>query len=417
MLSKDEVIEDLNDVCNQTKARWLCYDDIHTIDFKKDAELFISEMARLGYSKRDLLLLHKIELSYTGGAEIVHEQEACGSGYTIRSKKNKNQLVVLSGFETDFDKYTIYHECGHLYQFKYNMFNINHQNEYNTYLVETHANTFATMVMLLKADNVLEYKKRKLYRMANGVSFANDERKELIYYVSLPIELALMREIRKKGRLKTKEEFSKHGILDYKKIAFYTAQLVKKHCFSQEEFEKIKNKEITSKYEKLKRKAKAYRILGETYWNYIKSKCLRRIKRHNKINQKREHLVIEKIQPLPQTDKETEIINAACLLDTYQIRMIYEYDIWEAIGKLKKADETLNIPDEIKSDSKKINEAEETFKKMHRIYQKHKDNKLFQELFEKIEFIDTRDEVWQLKEKKAKEIERQNFRFGLSNER
>ena len=62
MLSKEEVISDLNTICAQTKARWLCYDDIHTVDLQADTARYLKELKRIGYSTIDALAMGHMDL-------------------------------------------------------------------------------------------------------------------------------------------------------------------------------------------------------------------------------------------------------------------------------------------------------------------------------------------------------------------
>ena len=397
MLTADEVKEDLNSICAQTKAHWLCFDDIHTEDSQKDFTLYLKEMQRLGYTKEDLLYGRNIEPSYGGGLEIKHQQEAYYSGYAANGP-NKNRLVVLSGFDTDNDKYTVYHECAHLFQFKYNILNINSRNDYTTYLIEVHANTFAAMVLLLKADNILEYKKRHLARFADGIYRINDKRSEQLYYISLPIELQLMKEIRKNGRLNTLRQFQKNGHLDFKKIIFYTKNLVQKYTYSPEEFEKIKNGTPPLKHFMLQTRAKVHRFLGETYWQHEFFKYRKKSKHHTKIEKQRIKAQLEKVKRLPDTTEENQIINELCTLDCCQVEMICQYGIFNALSDIQHK-RPLEMSESLRQNKKIIENISYTFQKMREIYEKHEQNKMFQSLFPKLQTLDGRDEIWALKEK------------------
>ena len=418
MLSAKQVKEDLDFICTQTNARWLCYDDIHTINFQKDAELYIKEMKRLGYSKEVLLLTKGLEPAYAGGVEIKHQQEAFCSGYTLNGQENNNnRLVMLYGFDTDNDKHTVYHECAHLYQFKYNIFNMRNRGDYNTYLAEVHANTFASMVLLLKADSVLEYKRRSLCRIADDVSKMASEKQEYIHYISLPVELALMKEIRKKGRKNALKEFSKNGYLDFKKIIFYTKKLVEQYGYSETEYEQIKKGKPSLKYIRLKNKAKAFHILGRAYWICQMLKDRRKNRKHNRIEEERTKIKIEKIKKLPENDDEAKILNAVCRLDNYNVKMICTYDIWRSLQDVERENGVLTIPKDLKLKDKDVEDLKQTFEAMCEIYQKWKDDKLFQQLFHAIETLDGRDHVWEIKEKRQKEIEKKKFIFGIENVR
>ena len=402
MLTAEEVRRDLNDICAQTSAHWLCYDDIHTEDKEKDVNLYLREMQRIGYSKLMLLYTGNIQLSYGGGLEIKHQVEACFSGYTRNGyQKNKNMLVILSGFDTDNDKHTVYHECAHLLQFKYNTFGIRYRNDYTTYLSEVHANTFASMVLFLKADSVLEYKKRRFGRFADGVEKISEN---VFYYMSLPVELQLMKEIRKNGRLNTLRSFQKNGRLDFKKILFYTKDLVEKYAYSEEEFNQIKNHTPPFKHLLLQKKAYAYRLVGKAYWEYEFFRYHKKQKKHTKIEKARIQKALKKVKCLPRKTSLAEIINEICMLDCYQVEMTSKYEIFNSFYALKNNTVPLEIPSSLKETPDKIKQIQKTFEKMRAIYQKYKENEMFQSLFEKLETFDGRDEIWALKEKERAKI-------------
>ena len=403
MLSADEVKRDLNDICAQTNAHWLSYDDIHTENKLKDVSIYLREMQRIGYSKLMLLYAGNIELSYGGGLEIRHQEEMHFSAYTMNGReKNKNRLIVLSGFDTDNDKHTVYHECAHLFQYKYNIFNTENEDDYTTYLSEVHANTFASMVLLLKADSVLEYKKRRLARFADGVEKITEG---MFYYMSLPVELQLMKEIRKNGRLNTVRSFQKrNGALDFKKIFFYTKNLVEKYAYSEAEFQKIKNHTPPSKHLLLQSKARAYHLVGKAYWEHEFFKYRKKIKKHTKIEKARIQAQLEKIERLPQKTCRAEIINEICRLDCYQVEMTNEHGIFNSLAALKDNSMPLEVSDSLKDNPNKMEETAKTFQKMREIYQKYENNILFQLLFKKLETLNGRDEVWALKEKERRKF-------------
>jgi len=415
MTQKNELQEDLKNICAQTKGQWLCYDEIHSENMQADTALYVKELKHLGYSIEELLALRYLNFAYGGGLEIRHQEEAMGAGYTLNGKNNK-KLVILAGFSRRKDKHTIYHEAAHLYQFEYNMFNVRYRGEYETYLSETHANAFAAMVLLLKSPNILEYKKQKLSLFAGAVDTVNDKRKKMLYYLSLPIELELIKQIRRQGRKNVCDKFSKKGRLDFKKIAFWTADLVRKYGFSREEFSDIQKGKAVLSYELLKRKAKAYRILGKAFQYYERQQRKAQDKYHDKIDGIRIEKIKEKLEPLPSNNKEAEIINSVCALDNFQVKLCEKYGLFDALVCVTQAD-VCQIPDKFKRDVKAIEDIVQTVEKMKTIYQKWQQEPYFHDLVSKLLFVNQRDEVWQLKEQKKKQIAQKNFEFGLSNKR
>ena len=410
-------MSDLNTICAQTKARWLCYDDIHTVDLQADTARYLKELKRIGYSTIDALAMGHMDLAYGGGLEINHQEESKGGGYTLNGKNdNKKRLVVLSDCSRLMDYHTIYHEAGHLYQFEYNIFNVRWRGEYETYLSETHANTFAAMVLLLKSQNMIEYKKKRLALFAYGISTINDKRKKLLYYTSLPVELELMKIVRKEGRKNMRLKFSKKGNLDFKKIAFFTAALVRKYGFTQEEFKEIQEGSFVRNYENLKRKAKAHRILGKAFIYQQKFLTKKQEKRHTEIEKKRITEIPKRLNPLDESSKEAQMINAACALDNFQVRLFHKYRIFDCLSDVVEG-EVCKAPEEYKRNPEALEEITTTFDKMEKIYQRWKNEPHFQDLTDKLLFIETRDEVWAIKEEKRKELQRRNFEFGLVKER
>lgn len=411
MIIEQNILQDLEDICAQTKARYLMYDAIHTENYEQDSELFVRAMLRIGMHYDELFEKEFIVPEYGGGFCIKHKDEISSGGYT--QEGNKRCLMVLPGYVEDREKQTIYHEAAHVYQYKYNILDVTKDDDYTIYQTEVHANVFSAMVSLLKAKNVLEYKKEQLSRFAEGIANVNEKDETFYYYTSLPVELELMKEIRRKGRQKTLDEFSKHGILDYKKIAFYTAQLVKRYCYSKEEFEKIKKEEFVPTYERLKRKARAYRLLGKVYLFKKNKYYEKKINRHYKIDLKRIEKLKEKMNPLPENSEENKAINALCKIDNIQITLVQGMGVFPDL-EMVVADEE-EIPERLKQEEKE--KVKDAFEKIKEIYQEWKDNAFFQTYFKKINNLGQRDELWALKEQKKKEIVRKNFALGLTNER
>ena len=400
MLTADEVKQDLNSICAQTNAHWLCYDDIHTIDKDKDVATYLKEMERLGYSKKMLFLMGSIELSHGGGLEINHQEESFLSGYTLNGRnKNKTRLVILSGFQTDNDRHTVYHEGAHLLQFKYNIFNMRYRDDYTTYLSEVHANTFAAMVLLLKAKNVLEYKKCRLARLADGGYKFFDARPKMLYYISLPIELQLLKEIRKKGRLNMFNQFSKNGNLDFKKILFHTKSLVEKYAYSEQEFKQLKSQKEHFKHLALGQMAKAYRILGQTYWQSEALKSRRRMVKHADIEYERAKLKVDKVRRLSQKTPKAEIINEICKLDCFNVEMTSRYGIFSSLADIQDGALAPQCSARMEDQATQVENIIQTYENMRQIYEHYKNNEMFSSLYEKLKTFEGRNEIWALKAK------------------
>ena len=287
MPSKKTLIKDLNDICLQTDAEWLCASDIYTLNIKEDEEKFLTTFRKAGLLKKDLLSRNIVMLEYGGGLRFNYE-DVLGSGYTIPVSPNYKAVVAFAGFKTDSEQTTIYHECAHLFQRKYEIFSKKdiRDDKYRKYLQEVHANTFASMVMLLRAKDVLSFKKQQNYCLASDIEGFNRNYPESKFYYSLPIVLELIKDVRRQGRADAIQNFSNNGNLDFKKIAFYTADLVQKHAYSSIEFYQITHNMPVSSYDLLKQKAKSWHMLGERYFLEQNEKLEQEIKHYRLIREK-----------------------------------------------------------------------------------------------------------------------------------
>ena len=400
-MNKESVKKDLELICAETNAQYLCYDDIHTLNPESDVEKFIKAFETCGFSKEDLLNDHYIAPRYGGGLEICHSNEAHLAGYTISSEDKKNNLIVLSGFDLPWEKQTIYHEAAHLYQVKCGLLkDFDYETPYGKYIHEIHADTFASMVTLLKAKNVLEYKKEKLSRLLDSVDrfyCKNDSMdKDMIYYMALPIELEMMRQIRRKGRKKVLKEFLRGKHLDFEKLASYTAELVRKNAYSKEDFTAILEDKEPAKYAYLNKRVKAWRILGRVYNEMLWMQAAKKIHKHAEIERLREIEQEVDMKNLPEISKENKIINAVCAIDTYYVALqrvsAFDYDL----DRIVKGEQKIDLVDGQKFEPRAIFVRE----KITDLWEKWKDDPYFQKLYQKIKSVKTRDEVWLLKDKK-----------------
>lgn len=403
MPNKETLIKDLNDICQQTNGLWLCCSDIYTPDIEKDESQFLAAFQSAGFLKKDVLFHGYAALEYGGGLRFNYKDVIEG-GYTLCVPQKHKALVIFSGFETDFDQITIYHECAHLFQRKHDLFGSQKEpnNKYIKYLKEVHANTFASMVMLLRAEDMLTFKKQQLSRVASDVQTVNHRTQKNIYYISLPITLELLKSIRREGRMNALQKFSQNGTLDFEKIAFYTADFVKKYAYTDFEFHKIMDNQSFSSYDALKRKAKAWHILGERYVAKEKEKEKKQEREiaYLSVTDQRNTKTQNKIKPLPETDEKSKIINAVCTIDILNTRLSQDFNIYTSLDYLIKKNVFCfrNLKDEQKKEALKICDQ------IAEIYQKWHKNLFFKKLFSKINHPDTRDEVWTLKQKKEREI-------------
>ena len=402
MLNKEILIRDLNDICAETSSNWLCASDIYTLNPKEDEKKFVEIFRKAGFQKKDMLARNIATLEYGGGLSFNYKG-VCGSGYTYPVPLQYKAFMVFAGFETDFDQTTIYHECAHLYQRKYNLFDPKEfsNEKYRKYLKEVHANTFSALVLLLRAEDVLSFKKQQHYCIAADIEGFNRNSAKSKFYYSLPVTLELIKNVRKEGRTNMLQKFSKGANLDFEKIAFYTAKLVQKHAYTSNEFFQIANNISFSSYEMLKRKAKAWRMLGQRYIQMQQEKCRQQKEHYRKISEKRRLKTTAFIKELPETDEKAKIINAVCAIDILNTRLNQDFGIYSNLDSLIKKNlyHIHNI-----SDKHAQEEACNICDQMAEIYQKWRKNLFFKKLYSKINHPDTRDEVWTLKFKKQQEI-------------
>ena len=403
MLKKETVISDLKDICAQTNANWLCALDIYTANIKEDEAKFLPPYIETGLKKKYILLRTEATLEYGGGLRFNYHKLYTG-GYTFLPPSDRKPLVLIPGFDLPVDQAAVYHECAHLYQYRHNFFSAEQipNESYQKYLKEVHANAFANMALLLRADNVLSFKKQRLSCFAQEVQCFNEEEQSSKFYFSLPVTLELLRTIRREGRLSTLKKFSKNGKLDFQKLAFYTADFVRQHAYSESEFEKILENKHFYSYDLLKQKAKAWHRLSDKYINMQQDEMSKRIQHYFDIEDKRKIETDRKIKKLPETDKRAKIINAVCEMDILHTRLSQYFCIYANLDDLmsNKILEKYGSIFKLK-DQKEIADISAKVKKLYQTWQQ---SSFFRKLYNKINDPETRDEVWALKFKKEKQL-------------
>lgn len=412
MLKKETVIQDLNDMCADTNANWLCALDIYTPDIQKDESKFLPAYAETGLSKKYMLLRGEVSLEYGGSLRFNFPRLFTG-GYTLLPPPEKKPIVILPGFDMPVDQAAAYHECAHLYQRKHDLFNSaqNQDDLYQKYLKEVHANTFANMALMLRADSVLSFKKQRLSCFAQEVQSFNQANQTSILYISLPITLELLRTIRREGRAYTLQKFSQDGKLDFQKIAFYTADFVKQHAYSRAEFEKIINNQSFYSYGLIKQRAKAWHQLGENYVHMQQDQMAERLQHYSDIERQRKKQTDLRIKKLPETNKKAKIINAVCAIDTYRVHLNQRYGIFADLDDLI-SNKTLKVYDHIlnQKEKKEIADLSANIKELCQTWQ---NNPLFKKLYNQINHPDTRDQVWALKFEQERRAEQRPLIFKL----
>jgi len=402
MLNKKTLIQDLNNICAQTDAEWLCASDIYTLNISEDEEKFLATFRKAGFSKKDILIRNIATLEYGGGLRFNYK-DVLGSGYTFPVSQKYKAFMVFAGFQTNFEQSTIYHECAHLYQRQYGLFNKKEitDDSYRKYLKEVHANTFSSMVMLLRTEDVLAFKKQQHYCLAADIEGFNRNSEKNKFYYSLPVVLELVKDIRRQGRDKALQNFSKDNNLDFEKIAFYTAALVKKYAYTSLEFYQIRKNLSVSSYDMLKQKAKSWRLIGKRYVLMQQEKLAQEAENYRLIEKQRREKTDLKIQKLPEVDEKAKIINAVCEIDILNTRLNQDFEIYANLDDLI-AKNTYCMHDI--SDIEARQEALKICDQIVDIHKKWHKDLFFKKLYNKISHPDTRDSVWALKFKKQQEI-------------
>lgn len=402
MLNKKTLIQDLNNICTQTDAEWLCASDIYTLNISEDEEKFLATFRKAGFSKKDILIRNIAALEYGGGLRFNYK-DVLGSGYTFPVSQKYKAFMVFAGFQTNFEQSTIYHECAHLYQRKFNFFTKKEapDDAHRKYLKEVHANTFSSMVMLLRAEDVLAFKKQQHYCLAADIEGFNRNSEKNKFYYSLPVVLELVKDIRRQGRDKALQNFSKDNNLDFEKIAFYTAALVKKYAYTPLEFYQIRKNLSVSSYDMLKQKAKSWRLIGKRYVLMQQEKLAQEAENYRLTEKQRREKTDLKIQKLPEVDEKAKIINAVCEIDILNTRLNQDFGIYANLDDL--IDKNTYCMHDI-SDKEARQEALKICDQIVDIHKKWHKDLYFKKLYNKINHPDTRDSVWALKFKKQQEI-------------
>jgi hypothetical protein len=195
--------------------------------------------------------------------------------------------------------------------------------------------------------------------------------------------------------------FSKKGNLDFEKIAFFTADFVKKHAYKPLEFYRISRNDTFEYHEMMKKKAKAWRMLGERYITDENEKIKKRKSDYNYIREQRYSQTAQKIKKLPEVDEKAKVINAVCAIDVLNTQLNQDFYIYTNLDNI--VSEKVHFFHNIK-DEEKRQEAVKICDEMTEIHQQWRKHPYYKKLFLKISHPDTRDEVWKLKFKREKEI-------------
>lgn len=431
MLKAQEVREDLDKICRSSDAVWLDYDSIHTNDGQADLDKYLKAYEYLGVDKGQLMSLGGIVLKFGGGHQISYGSAAALGGYISTNTKNGKSLVCVSGFDLLIEQYSVYHECGHLFQNKLNFFNDSAlRRDYGRYLSEVHANIFASAVIFLKTPKIIDYKKAQVWMFSKGVRdfFSSDDawqgsfgnKVSRYYYVSLPIELALLRDIHKQGRKNFIKKYTlSNGSIDFENLARYCKQIVDNNAYSQDYFMGIIKNPDTFKEQRIYKQKKVYRFLGSAFGYHLAAQMYKKTKQHQAIDRKQRQLQRKLLKPLPDVDDEAIIFNRVADIDMLQVAVSQKY--CEPINLYKVVSKDKEVYDKLKSyksrSPEKYKAMRAAYSKICRIYNENQDSEQFKRQFNQIsEPFKGRAAFWQLHETKRMQLLKQKSEKSLTGQ-
>ncbi len=370
MFSKKRLYQDINQVCSLTDAVYGSYTELHKYD-KNGSPVKLLEFIN---KAQKLMGENAAYYLYAGGIlrqQMGGDYDFCfpsdvaeGGGVTVNQlgiKDGKDyRLVLFFDDKTLQDRYNIYHELGHLMQYRFNMFN--HKdirqiynfmdkgikakktsfgnltkrfvsaNNYQLHLYETHANAFATACMLLRCQNQKELRSQSLdcYLRAGNIFFegVRDPQKiypAMKYYSALPVQKATIREVNnwfKTGEINKYKK--KNGDIDFGALAFKTREITLKHAYSPRTFSQFLKQKIFASHPSSEQGWRhsvpeaALLWLTRKLYNPDQASLDQRTKRHEQIDLQRRCPAFE---PLPEKDEAAKLINMCCQIDNAVVEL------------------------------------------------------------------------------------------------
>lgn len=279
MVKFSDVQKDIEKLEKETGTLFVDYNRLHRYSHAEKSEydwkvLFEPAKKLWGSDYKNLLLNESIIRPVSDGGYIYNGNSsnlALGGGenYLI----NNRHLVVCSLNPNRETLHTCYHEAAHSLQRKQHLFNgkkiekiyrfcekgmtrrgktalaakLFNRYLYKRYLNEAHADAFAGLCMLLRAENDIDCKLQKIYNYTKSIlkTFIDfmdpsDVYPSAKYYSSLPVCKAVLQKFdywRRKRQLK--RFYAPDGSLNLALISRETAKIVFKHAYTPYNFKKL----------------------------------------------------------------------------------------------------------------------------------------------------------------------------------
>lgn len=379
MVSQKQLYQDIEKICTQTNATYVCYNNVHI--YGENGEPI---MLPAFIEKAKELMGPKVS-SYLYNSGIIRQQlggdydfkvpfevmDGGGMSYNKIGSEDGHDYRIIYFFDdkTVDDQYNIYHELGHLTQFELNLFNNKELHKiysfmnkgvsrkplsfkklgrkfiegykYQEHLLETHANAFATTCLLLRCDGKAERIKQSFdcYIRAGNTFFEGmtDEEKEypaMKYYSALPVQKAVIREVNRwfnNGEIKKYKDAN--GDIDFLAVAQKTHDIVLEHDYSPRTFSQFLNQDIKALHptdEQGWRHSVPEALVARAYKKLFHKERERYLKERTDLHETRDfERKIERFKPLREHDTTAKNLNICCRLDNCLIDLQNSFDCFD----------------------------------------------------------------------------------------
>lgn len=272
-LFKDEYLyEEARKLCSEEAEEYLWKLGIRCEDekgvFYGDELGKIGKLGRGGYCKafypdnykRNDMVIYYGANEITPGAMLFIFYHECGHALQKRfifENKDKD-FEMLWAFKDNVIKGDFGCELSREYQ------RISH---YLRYLKESHSDTFASAVVLLKCGSEEDFEKagKFVMGMARNKIATGLGRKEKAIYNFYPMAFSLIRHLKMTGSEGRKKFLDKNGDIDFLKVNRYAAEIVRKKAYSKAEFRTYSEFDGSRKAADLKVETDSKRWVAEYY--------------------------------------------------------------------------------------------------------------------------------------------------------
>lgn len=364
MTPKERLYRDIEQICSKADALYGFYTRLHSYnDLGQPTELpeFIERARKLMGDRAAVYLYNAGIIRQQQGGEYDFSfppTVADGGGMSYNRIGDEDgfdyRMTYFFDDRTANDRHNIYHELGHLMQYRLNMFNTREINRiyrflskgcnkkkmpkseiarrfaksssYTNYLLESHANAFADACLLLRTENRGERIRQSIscyLRDADtffeGLTDTDKEYPGMKYYASLPVQKAVIREVNrwfKNGELSRYKDSA--GEIDFDAVALRMHDIVMEKAYSPQTFKQFLDMNFTAFHPKNEQgwrhfvpEAAAARIIclfdGKTRRDLQLLTDL-----HEDIDLTRR---VPAFRPLPEKDQAAALLNLCCRLD------------------------------------------------------------------------------------------------------